>query len=90
MVLFFFITNKVAFNEAVLQAHNEYRQMHHSPHLHLDQQLSNAAQEYAKELTTLGISQLKHSRGYNEKRYGENIFAVCEKQVFPIDPVKDW
>ena len=82
--------NEDSFNLAVLYAHNEYRQMHHSPHLHLDEGLNKQAQEYAKELSLLGIPRLRHSKGYRENQYGENIFAACDMHVFPIDPVKYW
>ena len=78
------------FNDAVLGAHNEYRQMHHSQHLFLDPQLTIEAEKYAKELSLKGILQLRHSQGYKDKKYGENIYAKCDAHVLPIDPVKNW
>ena len=64
--------------------------MHHSQHLSLDSKLSEQAQEYAKELSIRGMSQLRHSQGYKEKKYGENIYASCNKHVLPVVPVKNW
>jgi uncharacterized protein YkwD len=64
--------------------------MHHSQHLHLDPQLTEQAQEYAKELSIRGMSQLRHSQGYKDKKYGENIYAMCDTHVLPIVPVKKW
>ena len=84
------IPDTSSFNEAVLGAHNEYRQMHHSQHIDLDPQLTEEAQNYAKELSIRGISLLRHSQGYKEKKYGENIYAICDRHVLPIDPVKNW
>jgi uncharacterized protein YkwD len=64
--------------------------MHHSQHLALDPQLTKQAQEYAKELSVRGMSQLRHSQGYKDKKYGENIYASCDTHVLPIVPVKKW
>ena len=64
--------------------------MHHSQHLSLDAKLAEHAQEYAKELSIRGMSQLRHSQGYDENKYGENIYASCNTHVLPVVPVKSW
>jgi hypothetical protein len=56
----------------------------------LDPKLTEEAQSYAKELSIRGVAQFRHSQGYNEKKYGENIYAICNRHVLPIDPVKLW
>ena len=64
--------------------------MHHSPHLDLDDQLNKQAEAYAKQLAKLNPSELKHSPGYEQKQYGENLYVSCGKGVPPIDPVREW
>lgn len=74
----------------MLGAHNHYRQMHRSQQFFLAPELSEQAHAYAKELSIRGILQLRHSQGYLDKKYGENIYASCGAHVLPIDPVKHW
>ncbi|XP_022220824.2 Golgi-associated plant pathogenesis-related protein 1 isoform X2 [Drosophila obscura] len=71
------------FAEDCLKKHNEYRKKHSAPDLTLDQELSNGAESYAKELAEKDV--FEHSKAPG---LGENLYLTYGGD--PNDCVKEW
>ncbi|KOC66548.1 Golgi-associated plant pathogenesis-related protein 1, partial [Habropoda laboriosa] len=77
------------FVEGFLRLHNEYRTIHGSPPLQIDDQLNEVAQEWAVSLLKRGVLEYK-----SDPEYGENIYLslprVLAHEIKPEDPLEDW
>jgi uncharacterized protein YkwD len=75
-------------NEA-LQAHNNYRKIHHAEPLKLNRELCKIAQNYADHLANIG--RLQHSDNcYHNDAMGENLYCCLGKEPTGSSVTTSW
>ncbi|XP_072767548.1 uncharacterized protein [Anoplolepis gracilipes] len=75
------------FIEDILKVHNQYRAIHGSPPLQIDEKLNERAQQLAKSLSKNGEDALKEAY----IPYGENVYVRHPLwRMLPEEPVQYW
>ena len=78
------------FQQSALEAHNKYRQLHNSPPLANNREMSTQATEFAKTLAKSGIADAEHSLKSSRENQGENVYAGCATDPSGADVTKEW
>jgi uncharacterized protein YkwD len=79
------------FDLEALEAHNKYREIHHSPPLILNKELCNIASNYAQKLLQNNNGTIVYSFGkYKGNDMGENIFMCQGTEVTGEMATNDW
>lgn len=79
------------FDLEALEAHNKYREIHHSPPLILNKELCNIASNYAQKLLQNNNGTIVYSFGkYKGNDMGENIFMCQGTEATGEMATNDW